>query len=332
MPSPNLRSAHRLLGWSTATLGALCVAIVGVSYLQSESMEGLLVRQPKEYPWISLSQQEVMSGATIPPDTNVVFHLPETGFTRLSRETLLGLKGKRTRYWGYCFPANYDPKNVDRRRGFPGLIFLSEKERASRAELERARKPRISINRLPSAEEIEQLNQRQALPIRHQLEVFEPAMMCFVMSEDALAIGLDPDGDRLNDQLERELTTNPALPDSDGDGITDGVEHLRGTIPSVRDTDGDGIIDGIEDSDWDGYIDPGETDPRNRDSDRDGLCDGMCRVRVKRQNLFIGEDKNLNGEMDDGETDPNNWDSDGDGATDEIEFLKCVAEGKAECP
>lgn len=332
MPSQTLRSAHRLLGWSTAGLTALCTLIVSASVLQGGTMEGWLVRQPKEYTWASISMEQVMSGATIPANTHVVFHLPESGFTRITRETLLGLKGDRVRYWGYCFAANYDPENVDKRRGFPGLIFLSEAERAARAEEERRSRARFSISSLPSAEEIAAMERRRSNPIRHQVEMFEPASMCYIMTEEPLAIGLDPDNDRLNNQLERALKTNPAIPDSDGDGISDGVEHLYGTIPSIRDTDGDGLIDGIEDSDWNGRIDIGETDPRLWDSDRDGLCDGMCRVRLKGRNIYMGEDKNLNGEVDGGETDPRKVDSDDDGMTDEIEFLRCIAEDKAECP
>lgn len=296
------------------------------------SLAGYLVREPVEYPWVSISPEQVMSGATIPPNTNVVFHLPETGFRRIARETLFGLRGKKVRYWGYCFPANYDPQNVDKRRGFPGLIFLSEKERIARAEAMRKRKPRFSINVLPSADDIARISQRNPFPIRHQLELFDPATMCFIMTEEALAIGLDPDNDRLNDQLERELSTNRHIPDSDGDGVSDGIEHLYNTVPTVRDTDGDGLIDGIEDANWNGRIDSGETDPRSRDSDRDGLCDGMCRVRLKRQDVFMGEDKNLNGEVDAGETDPSKWSTGENGISDEIQFLRCIAEGRAVCP
>lgn len=333
MPSLNLYAAHRFLGWTTATLTVLCMTMAGVSYLHaSGNLEGWLVRRPVVYPWKSLSMEDVASGATIPANTNVVFHLPATGFDRIVRETLFGLKGTRVRYWGYCFPANYDPGRVENRTGFQGIIFLSEQERVVRAEQERMREERFSIDNLPTAEDIERMKQREALPIRHQLEVFEPAMMCYIMSEESLAIGLDPDGDRLNDRMESELLTNPALRDTDGDGISDGVEHLSGTIPTMRDTDGDGLIDGIEDTDWDGFVDPDETDPRNRDSDRDMLCDGMCRVQLKNQAIFMGEDKNLNGVVDEGETDPTKWDSNGDGRSDEIEYLLCLAEGKAECP
>lgn len=315
------------------TLSVLTVAVIigAFTHASGNPLEGRLVKQQEEYPWVIINAQQVMSGATIPSDSHVVFHLPEN-FTRITRETLLGLKGKRVRYWGYCFPQNYDPKNVSKRRGFPGLIFLSEEERLAQQEAAASRKPRFTISRLPSEEEVKEVMENNDKPIRHQLDIFQPGTMCYIMTEEELSIGLDPDQDRLNNRLETDMGTNRQIPDSDGDGLSDGIEFIGGTIPTVRDTDGDGIIDGIEDSNWNGRIDIGETDPLFLDSDRDNLCDGMCRVKLKKEFIYIGEDKNLNGEVDDNETDPRKWDSDGDGANDEIEFLKCIAEGKTDCP
>ena len=50
--------------------------------------------------------------------------------------------------------------------------------------------------------------------------------------------------------------------DSDGDGISDRLEEETGTAPLRSDTDRDGIDDGEEDTNRDGVVDEGETDPR----------------------------------------------------------------------
>lgn len=332
-PSQTPSAASRLR-WGVFGIGAV---VFGVTLLRwagvTENVEGYLVRKPlPTYEWLVLDQVEVQSGAIIPADTHVVFHLPPT-FTRINRETLLGQKGERTRYWGYCFPENAPRTTVNARTGFPGLIFLSEKERAVRAA-EEARRTSVFIpgGRLPTAEEAAALNKPTKPPLRHQLEVFKPNTMCYIMSDESLSIGLDADGDRLNDELEREVGTSKTTPDSDGDGIGDGIEYMHNLKPLIRDTDNDGIIDGIEDANWNGRMDMGETDPRVRDTDRDGLCDGMCRVRLEKEDLYMGEDKNLNGTVDDGETDPRLYSTKGDGVSDETVFLKCIAAGKNDCP
>jgi hypothetical protein len=295
----------------------------------AQTAEARLIKKAPDAKWQVIEAAEIMTGTTIQPHINTVIHLPD-GFTKITREVLLGHKGKSTRYWGYCFPANYDPKTVDTRRGFPGLIFLSEKERAVREAEEK--KARISLSRLPTVKEVRQLNDEEKPVIRHQMEVFEANTMCYIMTENPLAIGLDPDNDRLNDKLENEMGTNPQSQDTDEDGVTDGVEFRTGTNPLLRDTDSDGLVDGIEDKNWNGRIDPGDTDPRNRDSDRDGLCDGICRAKLKRQSVYMGEDTNLNGEVDQGETDPNRIDSNGDGIGDQVEYVQCLAKGSAQCP
>src|SRR5690606_6608398 len=41
-----------------------------------------------------------------------------------------------------------------------------------------------------------------------------------------------------------------------------------------RDSDGDGVPDSGEDGNWNGIVDPGETDPDRRDTDGDGTPDG----------------------------------------------------------
>ncbi len=158
--------------------------------------------------------------------------------------------------------------------------------------------------------------------------------MCYIMSEEPLAIGTDHDQDLLNIKLEQEIGTDPNKADTDEDGILDGVEYLTGTDPLLRDTDGDNVIDGIEDKNRNGRVDPGETDPRKWDTDRDELCDGFCRVQAQNQWIFMGEDKNLNGIVDPGETDPLKWDSAGDGVGDYLKVLQCLATGKdsRQCP
>ena len=74
-----------------------------------------------------------------------------------------------------------------------------------------------------------------------------------------------------------EFGTNPKDPDSDNDDLTDGIEVQVTccTSPNDSDTDDDGLRDGIEDSNHNGQVDPGETDPCNIDTDTDGMPDGF---------------------------------------------------------
>lgn len=325
-------------GWIRWSVVAFGIAGATVFALHSdvirENMSAYLVRKPvTTYQWVVLSQQQISSGAVIPPDTNVVFHLPAT-FTTITRETLLGQKGEDVRYWGYCFPENDPAPVVDARTGFPGLLFLSEKEREVRAAQAalNAVKFSPSTNIPTTSSEADAINNPTKSAIRHQLEVFKPNTMCYIMSDHALSIGLDPDNDRLNDALENEIGTDPHAPDTDGDGVGDGVEYLNFMNPLIRDTDNDGIIDGIEDANWDGRTEIGETNPRNKDTDRDGICDGMCRMHLQKQDLYIGEDKNLNGVVDAGETDPRKYSTKNDGISDQIGYMQCVASGKTSCP
>jgi hypothetical protein len=50
--------------------------------------------------------------------------------------------------------------------------------------------------------------------------------------------------------------------DSDGDGLSDALERATGTRALRADTDRDGVPDGEEDTNLDGRVDPGESDPR----------------------------------------------------------------------
>ncbi len=311
---------------------ALVVACAAIWHLQGAAIEGYLVQRKQTYSWRVLTQEEVASGATIPANTHVVFHLPGT-FLSIPREVLLGHKGEAVRYWGYCIPQNAPDELVNTRSGFPGLLFLSEKEREIRAAVAARNQASYSPSgRLPTAEELEAQSQQSRSAIRHQVESFKPNTMCYIMTAESLAIGLDHDGDRLNDKIEREINTNPKIPDTDGDGIIDGIEYLTNTNPIIRDTDGDGIIDGIEDKNWNGKQDADETNPRLKDSDRDGLCDGLCRVRLQRREYYMGEDQNLNGQVDEGETDPRKYSTKNDGISDQVPYIQCLTAGKQQCP
>ncbi len=106
----------------------------------------------------------------------------------------------------------------------------------------------------------------------------------------------DPDGDKLLNDEEKQLGTNPLNPDTDGDGLKDGEEvHTYHTNPLKKDTDDDGLNDKEE-------IFTYKTDPLNKDTDGDGLLDGE--------------------EVNKYHTDPLKKDTDGDGLTDGDEVLK----------
>ena len=93
----------------------------------------------------------------------------------------------------------------------------------------------------------------------------------------------DTDGDGLNDSYEAlTLLTDPTAADTDNDGINDGVEvngaygnPAQASDPRNNNTDGDAFDDGDEDTNFNGVVDPGETDPTRRedagDADNDGI-------------------------------------------------------------
>ena len=102
---------------------------------------------------------------------------------------------------------------------------------------------------------------------------------------------MDADLDRLDDQQEDQLGTDPDSEDTDSDGLSDYTEvFVTHTDPLLADTDGDGLSDGDEvnthgtnpllsDTDNDGLNDDAEintwgTNPNNPDTDGDGLTDG----------------------------------------------------------
>ncbi|MDB4979149.1 MAG: thrombospondin type 3 repeat family [Candidatus Peribacteria bacterium] len=332
--------------WFQVLLAIVAAVIVSFAmFARSPLLARVYTVQQKEPPWRILTVEEVDSGATIPADTNVVFHVPEDIWP-ISRSVLFGRSGNAVRYWGYCYPDNYDPKTSPVTYGFPGKLFLSEAEQAWREQRIQNKQPIFSIFNPPTKPDV--ARRPQPGRISNQLDVFQPGATCYVMTSKPLPIGTDRDGDGLNAREEYIVQTNPQSPDSDGDGLTDGVEVLKAhTKPTIRDTDGDGLIDGVEDKNRNGIIDTGETSPINPDSDGDGLCDGYCRVdkggRIcseytstkSCQNLervrWTGEDKNLDGIVDNGETDPLKWASGNDGVSDLQQYYNCLLQQRNDC-
>lgn len=285
--------------------------------------------------WKILEEPQAHSGATIPPNMNVVFRLP-LDMEVTTREVLLGQKGKDVRYWGYCFGDNFTEQTVTDRvaRGqLPGRMFLSEAERAAREETYQNSLERFNARNPPSTqEELDAVSAKNPSPVQHQLDSFEPGMICYIQTSEPLGFGVDTDNDLLNNKIEREIGTKVDAPDTDEDGITDGVEFLTGTLPKVRDSDGDGLIDGLEDKNWNGRVDRGETNPQSRDSDKDGLCDGICRMKFARgKEVYIGEDINLDGLVSSGETSPILWSTRNDGTSDYQSYLNCQLGDKRFC-
>lgn len=110
----------------------------------------------------------------------------------------------------------------------------------------------------------------------------------------------DRDGDRLVDEVELTLGTDPDDPDSDGDGLADGDEvEVYGSDPRLVDSDGDHYRDGDEvfegtdptdagsriyegywpyyrdkeelaEGPWDAIAEPGDRVPRLRTFDQHG--------------------------------------------------------------
>ncbi|HRI64038.1 MAG TPA: hypothetical protein PK156_07360 [Polyangium sp.] len=127
---------------------------------------------------------------------------------------------------------------------------------------------------------------------------------------DGLPNGLDPDSDNdgIYDGTEMGLDCSATGTDTtEGHCIPDGDMGMTTTDPIDADTDNGGVNDGSEDTDRDGVIDPGETDPtaghgaddmQNMDMDGDGLSDDL--------ETQIGSN-------------PNDGDSDDDGVPDGLE-------------
>lgn len=328
------QKTYKTAQWLTVALGVVNIGIVASALLftHPSAVEARIVPHRKApAQWEFIEPEKIEQGATITANTNTVIHLP-FNFRRIARDVLLGNSGERIRYWGYCLPENYSLEVQQARSGFPGKLFLSEAERRYRDQQEQKNKVKFSIYRLPTKEDLQE-QRRTPMLIRHEIEMFTPGLMCYLMTQEPLSIGLDADNDLVNTKLEKNIGTNPESPDTDRDGIWDGIEYATHTNPLIRDTDSDGLIDGLEDKNWNGQIEFGESDPRNKDTDRDHLCDGLCRVKLARgKEALLGEDINLNGIVDNNETDPLKEDTNGDGITDFAAYIQCqLGQGK-NCP
>lgn len=151
----------------------------------------------------------------------------------------------------------------------------------------------------------------------------------------------DYDNDGLTNSKEKELGTDPQIPDTDGDGLLDGEEFLTyHSDPLKKDTDDDGLDDYKEvtetktdpskaDGDSDGLKDGEElarkTDPMNPDSDDDGLLDGEEVNKYETNPLVADTDKDGLTDGDEAQsynTDPKAMDTDGDGLNDGDEVNK----------
>lgn len=330
--------SKKFLGWTTLSLGGLCLLIVGYAFIGYRApftaFEGRLlpVAYRKETPWRVITADMTESGATLPSDTHVIFEIPGDTVPIL-RRTLLGSYDPDIRYWGYCLPDDYDPEIAATSGRLPGRVFLSEGERKVRDDAYKEQLARsFSVPENLTEMDLNQARKRPEGRIEHEIELFQPGSICYIMSQVPLAIGLDPDDDEANDQVEKEYGTDPHNPDTDGDGITDGREILfLHSSPLRRDTDGDGLIDGIEDANRNGRVDANETNPTKWDTDRDGLPDGLMKLGVGRNTRILGEDRNLNGIVDEGESDPRKWSSYGDDISDYERYMQCLMTGGTDC-
>jgi len=319
---------------ATGVLGLLTLAVVVYGYSQPTDLEveGRLLpsHMRGQDKWVTILPRQILSGATLPANTNVVIYFPENS-PRITRKVVFGHRGTRVRYWGYCFPDDYQQKMAMRGGGFPGTMFLSEAERDHRkARLMQERRRTFSIFNNLTERDLNDTYTKGRQYIRHQQEIFYSEMKCYVMSEKPLPVGIDIDGDGANGAIEKQFGSDFRNPDTDGDGVLDGLEIFRlGSHPTKRDTDGDGLIDGIEDRNHNGKWDIGETFATKWDSDEDGICDGLC--KVDRGMRLRGEDKNLNGRLDKREHDPTKKDTDGDGILDDHEIYLCEMAGGDDC-
>jgi uncharacterized repeat protein (TIGR01451 family) len=136
---------------------------------------------------------------------------------------------------------------------------------------------------------------------------------------DGLINALDPDSDNdgLLDGTELGLDCgNPATDKSKGNCVPDADKGTTKTDPLKKDTDGGSVSDGIEDTNKNGQIDQGETDPNNpaddvppKDTDKDGISDDVETANGSNPNDADSDDDGLL----DGQ-EPNTFlDSDGDG-------------------
>ena len=340
MPLYSSRQVRSIAGWLSLSCGCAFALLLVLSYAQKPHPFELAARLLPEHmrnasEWKTISAEEVASGTEVPVDTNVIFTIGNS-VENISRRTLFGRVGETVRYWGFCFPKDYEEADRLRKSGLPGHVFLSEAERV-------IHEPKQNDIRFAQARSIKehQSNKEQHAARNKHVAVkdtkprFQGGDVCFLMVDGStgtiVRMGLDDDSDGLNNEWEKHLSTNPNNPDTDGDGIPDGIERHGelGTDPIKRDTDNDGLMDGIEDANGNGRRDEDETDPTNPDTDYDTLCDGLCPDGDSEK--LVGEDVNLNGVQDEGETSPLIADTDGDSLRDQEEFYFCLIFGGTDC-
>lgn len=349
--SGNGKNPHRVRILLTSLL--LCeAAVLGAFWAKGmlPFSATIFLTQIHPDPWVTIESDEMENGATVPANTNVIFH-PPVDMPDIFRETMLGNRGKEVRYWGYCFPDDYDFNNPKQSYGLPGRVFLSEAERAVREKNKLMHAPRYSLFRPPTREDLlrdeQEAKDDEHGTIRHQMEIFRGGQTCYIMTEAPLPIGTDRDDDGLSSELEMQYGTDPNNADTDGDTLSDGVEVFNvHTDPLQTDTDGDGLTDGVETHSHTRLME-GDTNPLDPDSDHDGLCDGLCKVNgnmeycttlnadelkcANAEDHMAGEDKDLSGTMEDGETDPLKWSTPGDGISDLQHYYKCMLENGTNC-
>jgi hypothetical protein len=311
-----------LLKYAMWVLTGLILILAISSWYQNQSTEQLAGRalnaqERGETPRQFFEAQRVAQGFTALASTHVIFTTPSG--KRITRMILFGGPDyDKERYWGYCFTGREEQNKAEGKRGkqlYDGKFFFSKGE----VEAQKKRPPSNTdlIGIMRSDDLVQQ--QKDNLP-DSDFDIFKGDETCYLMSNINLPVGLDDDGDTLNNQLERTIGSNPQSEDSDGDTISDAVEvFLMKTSPLSVDSDLDGLRDNIEDVNQNGSIELKDTNPNNPDSDHDGLCDGdgyggRCPEGVT--SPVRGEDLNQNGIVDEGETDPRKADTDANGVDD----------------
>ena len=132
--------------------------------------------------------------------------------------------------------------------------------------------------------------------------------------EDDVVPGIDSDGDLLKDLDEKEVGTDPLMPDTDGDNFKDGDEYhyWMNRYKEEQDIFPAGILDWLKDRH------PDKTEEEilelfrpTGDLDRDGLSN-ILDVDSDGDGLGDGKELSIN-------TDPANPDTDGDGVPDKLD-------------
>lgn len=326
---------HRVVGLTAGFLGMLTAFIFTVGAVRMQQTDDLFAQivrthSRQQIPWKTLDKDMILRGGVAPADTNVIIKIPDE-IDRISRRVLFGRAGDRVRYWGYCFPQRQESNLSRHRSQFPGLFFLSEKEREVLAEIEQEKYRLTRRSGVVTDERILNGDTPNTSLVRHQKEIFNGGDICMLMTNEPIVVSADNDGDILSNYLEKSIGTDPESSDTDKDGISDGLEyHSLKTNPLFRDSDGDKLLDGIEDANKNGRKDINETDANKIDTDGDGLCDGYC--LFDGGTIISGEDVNLNGvyEADKFETNPLSKDSDDDGVLDEYEDYLCLLKEEQE--